>query len=90
MPRTTRPCRADFLMEQMAWREALEEASSEVELDALNDRVESRPATRLCSASSNCWTKKTTPKAASQQVRALMFIERFGHDIENRFEQLGQ
>jgi molecular chaperone HscB len=27
---------------------------------------------------------------AAQQVRALMFIERFAHDVEARFEQLGQ
>jgi molecular chaperone HscB len=34
--------------------------------------------------------EKNDPKAASQQVRGLMFIERFGHDIETRFDQLGQ
>jgi molecular chaperone HscB len=28
--------------------------------------------------------------AAAQQVRALMFLERFGEDIENRLAQLGQ
>jgi molecular chaperone HscB len=28
--------------------------------------------------------------AAAQQVRALMFIERFGHDVETKFDQLGQ
>jgi molecular chaperone HscB len=28
--------------------------------------------------------------AAAQQVRALMFIERFGRDVEARLEQLGQ
>ena len=28
--------------------------------------------------------------AAAKQVRALMFIERFAHDVEARFDQLGQ
>jgi len=28
--------------------------------------------------------------AAAQQVRALMFVERFAHDIESRLAQLGQ
>ncbi|HEY8358387.1 MAG TPA: co-chaperone HscB, partial [Ramlibacter sp.] len=28
--------------------------------------------------------------AAAQQVRALMFLERFGSDIEDRLAQLGQ
>jgi molecular chaperone HscB len=28
--------------------------------------------------------------AAARQVRALMFIERFAHDIESRLAQLGQ
>jgi molecular chaperone HscB len=28
--------------------------------------------------------------AAAQQVRALMFIERFAHDVESRLAQLGQ
>ena len=26
----------------------------------------------------------------AEQVRALMFIERFAHDVESRFDQLGQ
>ena len=28
--------------------------------------------------------------AAAQQVRALMFMERFASDIENRLDRLGQ
>ena len=33
---------------------------------------------------------RTMAPAAAQQVRALMFIERFAHDVEARFDQLGQ
>jgi molecular chaperone HscB len=28
--------------------------------------------------------------AAAQQVRALMFVERFAHDVDERLEALGQ
>jgi molecular chaperone HscB len=56
---------ADFLVEQMAWREAFE-------------RIE------------QCLDQRGDAAAAAQQVRALMFIERFGHDVQARFEQLGQ
>ena len=81
---------ADFLMEQMAWREALEEARSEAELDALNDQLNRGPRQGSAAHRASCSTRRATPQAAAQQVRGLMFIERFGHDVEARFEQLGQ
>lgn len=80
---------ATFLVEQMEWREALDEASSQAELDAIAGRLQAarRQVTgeieRLLDVSND-------PAAAAQQVRALMFIERFAHDVEERFEQLGQ
>jgi len=79
----------DFLMEQMAWREALEEASSEVELDALNHEL-NRTRNQALQRIEQLLDEQNDAKAASQQVRGLMFIERFGRDIEDRFEQLGQ
>ena len=84
---TTMP--ADFLMEQMAWREALEEATTPAQLEGLRGELEqARCATlgrieALLDASGD-------PEGATRQVRALMFIERFAHDVEARFEQLGQ
>ena len=80
---------ARFLMEQMAWREALEEAQSEADLERLADELAGaraevlREVERLLDAAND-------PAAAAQQVRALMFIERFAHDVEARFDQLGQ
>lgn len=80
---------AAFLMEQMEWREALEEAADEDALDVL--------AQRLAQARRQCLQRIESlldadgdATAAAQQVRALMFIERFGHDVEARLEQLGQ
>ena len=80
---------AEFLMEQMEWREALDEASGEEELDALAQRVLARRRDML-ERIGELLDVAGDPAAAAQQVRALMFIERFGEDIESRLAQLGQ
>ena len=79
----------EFLMEQMEWRESLEEASGEAELDALDERLN---ATRrdLLARIAQLLDEKNDFAAAAEQVRALMFVERFGEDVQARFEQLGQ
>ena len=79
----------EFLMEQMEWREALDEAEGEDELDALSQRL---AATRshILATVERLLDRDNDAAAAAQQVRALMFIERFAHDVERRFEQLGQ
>jgi molecular chaperone HscB len=80
---------ADFLMEQMEWREALDEAATEDDLDVVSQRLaRSRKAT-LDRIEVLLDTDKD-PAAAAKQVRALMFIERFGDDVERRLGQLGQ
>ncbi|RZJ56841.1 MAG: Fe-S protein assembly co-chaperone HscB [Acidovorax sp.] len=78
-----------FLMQQMEWREALEEAEAEPELDALDDTVAQarRAALSQCEALID---SQHDYAGAAQQVRALMFIARFADDIERRREQLGQ
>ena len=79
----------DFLMEQMDWREALDEADSEEELDALSHRVTTRRREMLARIG-ELLDDENDPRAAAQQVRALMFIERFAEDVEGRLAQLGQ
>ena len=79
----------EFLMEQMDWREALDEADSEDELDALSNRVMTRRREMLARIQ-QLLDAENDPKAAAQQVRALMFIERFAEDVEGRLAQLGQ
>ena len=79
----------DFLIEQMAWREALEEAQSEDELDILQKDLEQARADTLKRIEALLDDSHDAP-AAAQQVRALMFIERFARDVEARFDQLGQ
>lgn len=79
----------EFLMEQMEWREALDEASGEEELDELSQRVIARRREMLGRIGQLLDLEGDAP-AAAQQVRALMFIERFAGDIESRLAQLGQ
>lgn len=78
-----------FLVEQMEWREALDEAGSEEDLEALSDRVLQRRREMLARIGQLLDLEGDAP-AAAQQVRALMFIERFAQDVESRLAQLGQ
>ncbi len=79
----------DFLVQQMEWREALDEVRSEGDLDALRDEVEAGRARALSSLDWLIDEKGDYPGAA-RQVRALMFIERFAEDIESKTGTLGQ
>ena len=80
---------AAFLMQQMEWREALDEAQGASDIDALDAQVRAarQQALARCGelldGAQDC-------AAAAAQVRALMFIERFARDIDRRLEQLGQ
>ncbi|MFN4118319.1 Fe-S protein assembly co-chaperone HscB [Acidovorax sp.] len=78
-----------FLMQQMEWRESLEEARIESELDALEEVVEQARRTALAQCG-QLIDEQQDYAGAARQVRALMFIARFAEDIERRREQLGQ
>ncbi len=80
---------ARFLMEQMEWRESLEEAETEADLEALSDQLAGSRGAVLREIERLLDEAGDAP-AAAEQVRALMFIERFAHDVEARFDQLGQ
>jgi molecular chaperone HscB len=73
----------------MAWRESLDEARSAADLDVLDGELNRAQLTVLQRIEDLLDGQGDAP-AAAQQVRALMFIERFGQDVEARFEQLGQ
>ena len=80
---------AAFLMQQMEWREALEDAQTVAGIDALDDEVMQARKAGLA----RCEVlidQQEDYAGAAQQVRALMFIARFADDIERRREQLGQ
>jgi molecular chaperone HscB len=79
----------DFLMQQMEWRESLDDATTVGAVDALQGEVDAARA-RALSSLGGLMDEKGDFKAASQQVRALMFIERFAQDVEAKADQLGQ
>ncbi len=80
---------AAFLMQQMELREALDDAQSEDDLDAIQNQTNSLSEQQLVNIAKLLDTDKDYPQAA-QAVRALMFIARFSQDIETRYAVLGQ
>ena len=78
-----------FLMQQMEWREALEEAASAADIDALEAEVQQARSATLAHCADLIDVQGDFAGAA-QQVRALMFIARFAQDIGRRQDQLGQ
>jgi molecular chaperone HscB len=78
-----------FLMQQMEWREALEDAGSVEQVEALADAVAERKK-KAIDELRDSFDQRHDAQAAAQQVRALMFVERFAEDIDHRLEALGQ
>ena len=76
---------AQFLLQQMEWREALDAATSSAAAEALQAEVlqEKRAVLQRCE---ELLDQQHDPAQAVSQVRALMFIERFCTDIEARLE----
>jgi molecular chaperone HscB len=80
---------AAFLVQQMEWREALDDAMTAEQVEALAEEVAARRQSAL-DALRVTLDERRDAQAAAQQVRALMFVERFAEDIERRLEALGQ
>ena len=78
---------AAFLMQQMQWREALDEARGAGEVEALEAEVREAERRMLAELAARL-DERHDAAAAAEQVRALMFVQRFGRDIERRLEQL--
>ncbi|WP_296447619.1 Fe-S protein assembly co-chaperone HscB [Rhodoferax sp. UBA5149] len=77
----------EFLMQQMDWRESLDEASGVAELEDLNAHVMAarQEALQKCGRLLDTQHDYT---GAAQQVRALMFIEKFANDVEARLDRM--
>ncbi len=78
-----------FLMQQMEWREALEEAADATEVQALDDEVHAAERALLDEVR-QLLDERNDAATAAQRVRALMFVARFREDIEARLDALGQ
>jgi molecular chaperone HscB len=79
----------DFLMQQMQWREALDEADTEDDMNQINDQASSLLRAMLLKVERQLDVELLAPEAA-QTVRTMMFVEKFQADIERRYELLGQ
>lgn len=77
---------AAFLMQQMEWREALDEAGSVEALEALQDNVDVVQKELMDACAHQLDTQQDFPGAVLN-VRALMFIEKFARDLERAFDK---
>ena len=78
-----------FLVQQMAWRESLDDAHALPAVEALADEVAAHRSRSIASLQATLDDQRDFT-AAAQQVRALMFVERFASDVDQRLEALGQ
>ena len=79
----------DFLMQQMAWREALEDAKSISSMEEIALEVNQSGRDQLSKIERLIDLEKNFP-AAAQGVRSLMFIERFSSEVDHQLDLLGQ
>lgn len=76
-----------FLMQQMEWREQLDDALDLRAVQALDATVAQAEAALLAALAVRLDEHADAP-AAAEQVRALMFVQRFRQDIDRRLDQL--
>jgi len=76
---------ADFLMQQMAWREALDDAGDQAAVEALDDQVQRDERARF-ETLGRLLDEGGDPAEGARQVRALMFVARFREDLDRRLE----
>ncbi|HEX2540106.1 MAG TPA: Fe-S protein assembly co-chaperone HscB [Caldimonas sp.] len=73
----------DFLVQQMAWRDALEEARGAAELHSVAAELDAYRADAYERLAATLDERRDFASAAAQ-VRALMFVERFADDVDER------
>lgn len=78
---------AAFLMQQMAWRESLEETDSTADLEALADEVLGVQR-QVQQELAHLLDEVQDPAQAVGQVRALMFVERFLQEVNAKLDRL--
>lgn len=78
---------AAFLMQQMQWREELDDAHSDDALNALRENVDAMQRELLAECARHLDVQRNYPEAV-KAVRALMFIDKFTHDLDLAFDKL--
>lgn len=76
----------DFLIQQMEWREALEDAGSADDVQVLEAEVSGQRQARLAKIT-QLLDAQSNPMQAALEVRALMFIDRLSDEINLRLER---
>ncbi len=77
---------ATFLMQQMSWREALDDARGDADALALLDSEVRGTEHDLLAEVARLLDDEAAPAAAAERVRALMFIQKFRRDVADRLE----
>jgi molecular chaperone HscB len=78
-----------FLMQQMEWREALDDAKVAkdlAQLEHLDTQLRDERRTRI--AAIGALLDRSEFVQAGQAVRQLMFLDKFGEEVQNAFERL--
>ena len=78
---------ASFLMQQMQWREALDEAEGADAVERLDEQV-AREERAALARLATLLDDEGDAKAAAAEVRALMFVAKFREDVAKRLEAL--
>ncbi len=74
---------AAFLMQQIEWREAADDATSDAQIETLLAEV-SALKQNLLGQCGRALDESNDPQAASGLIRSLMFIEKFESELEDR------
>ena len=78
---------AQFLMQQMEWREALEEAKTLEDLEKIAAQTRASERVQMDKIAQALDVSRDFAEAA-RQVRSLMFIERFASEVDARMDRL--
>ena len=80
---------ASFLLQQIEWREALDEADSAENISKIALQATRYAREQLLKIEQSIDVQKDF-KAAVEQVRSLMFVERFAAEVDARLDHLQQ